>query len=154
MTREQRIVQTFVELADTLADDFDVIDFLHRLAQRCVALLDCAEAGLLLIDASGVLRVMASSSERSDALELLQWQSSEGPCLECYQRGGAGVQRGSGGGPGTVAGVRAGGRREGVLCRTGAADAGARGDRRGNEPVPLRAQTGRSAGPAARAGDG
>lgn len=87
MTREQRIVETFVELADTMVDDFDVIDFLHRLAQRCVELLDCSEAGLLLADAAGRLRVMASSSERSDALDLLQSQNEEGPCFECFHRG-------------------------------------------------------------------
>jgi transcriptional regulator with GAF, ATPase, and Fis domain len=87
MTREQRIVETFVELADTMVDDFDVIEFLHRLAERCVELLDCTEAGLLLADATGTLRVMASSSERSDALDLLQTQNDEGPCFECFHRG-------------------------------------------------------------------
>lgn len=87
MTREQRIVQTFVELADTMVDEFDVIEFLHRLAERCAELLDCAEAGLLLADATGLLRVMASSSERSEALELLQSQNEEGPCIECFHRG-------------------------------------------------------------------
>jgi GAF domain-containing protein len=87
MTREQRIIETFVELANTMVDDFDVIEFLHRLAERCVELLDCTEAGLLLVDAAGVLRVMASSSERSDALDLLQTQNDEGPCFECFHRG-------------------------------------------------------------------
>jgi GAF domain-containing protein len=87
VTREQRIVETFVELADTMAEDFDVVEFLHRLAERCVELLDCTEAGLLLADAAGMLRVMASSSERSDALDLLQSQNEEGPCFECYRRG-------------------------------------------------------------------
>ena len=86
MTREKQIVEAFVELANTLVDEFDVIDFLHRLAHRCVELLDCAEAGILLADAGG-LRVMASSSERSDALELLQSQNEEGPCFECVSRG-------------------------------------------------------------------
>jgi GAF domain-containing protein len=74
-------------LADTIVEDFDVIEFLHRLAERCVELLDCAEAGLLLADAAGVLRVMASSSERSDTLDLLQSQHEEGPCFECYLSG-------------------------------------------------------------------
>ena len=87
MAREQRIVETFVELADTLVDEFDVIEFLHRLAERCAELLDCAEAGLLLADAARRLRVMASSSERSEALELLQSQRDEGPCVECYRDG-------------------------------------------------------------------
>ena len=86
MTREQRIVQTFVELADTMVDDFDVIDFLHRVAARCVELLDCDEAGVMLADAAGTLRVMASSSERAHALELMQAQTDEGPCFECFAR--------------------------------------------------------------------
>ena len=89
MTREQRIVQTFVELADTMVEDFDVIDFLHRVSERSVELLDCDEAGVLLADAAGNLRVMASSSERSDALELMQTQNDEGPCFECFARGEA-----------------------------------------------------------------
>jgi GAF domain-containing protein len=87
MTREQRIVETFVELADTMVEDFDVIDFLHRVSERSVELLDCDEAGVLLADAAGVLRVMASSSERTDALELMQAQNDEGPCFECFLRG-------------------------------------------------------------------
>ena len=72
-----------------MVDEFDVIEFLHRLAERCAELLDCAEAGLLLADAAGLLRVMASSSERSEALELLQSQRDEGPCVDCYRQGEA-----------------------------------------------------------------
>lgn len=84
MTREERIVATFVELADTMVDDFDVVEFLHRVVQRSMELLGCAEVGLLLANAAGRLQVMASSSERSEALELLQSQNEEGPCFECY----------------------------------------------------------------------
>jgi uncharacterized protein YigA (DUF484 family) len=84
MTREDRIVATFVELADTMVDHFDVVEFLHRLVERSMELLDCAEVGLLLANAAGRLQVMASSSERSEALELLQSQHEEGPCFECY----------------------------------------------------------------------
>ena len=85
VTREERIVETFVELADTMVDNFDVIEFLHRLVERSMELLDCAEVGLLLANAAGSLQVMASSSERSEALELLQSRNEEGPCLECYR---------------------------------------------------------------------
>ena len=87
MAREQRIVATFVEFADTLIADFDVVEFLHRVSERCVELLDCAEAGVLVADVAGVLRPMASSSERTEALELLQTQNDEGPCFECYHNG-------------------------------------------------------------------
>ena len=83
------MIQTFVELADTMVDDFDVVEFLHLVSRRAVELLDCTEAGVLLADAAGLLRVMASSSERSDALDLLQSQNDEGPCFECFIRGQA-----------------------------------------------------------------
>ncbi len=85
MTREERIVETFVELADTMVDHFDLIEFLHRLVERSLELMDCAEVGLLLANAAGNLQVMASSSERSEALELLQSRNEEGPCFDCYR---------------------------------------------------------------------
>lgn len=85
MTREEQIVATFVELADTMVDDFDVVEFLHRVVQRSMELLGCTEVGLLLVNATGRLQVMASSSERSEALELLQSQNEEGPCFDCYR---------------------------------------------------------------------
>ena len=87
MTREQQLVGVFVELADTLIEEFDVLDFLHVVSERCVELLDCVEAGVLMADPAGMLRVMASSSERTDALDLLQSQNEEGPCFECFQHG-------------------------------------------------------------------
>jgi hypothetical protein len=55
MDREQRLAETFVELADTLTDDFDIIDFLHVLASRCVELLGVGAAGLLLQITTGRL---------------------------------------------------------------------------------------------------
>jgi GAF domain-containing protein len=85
--REQRLAHTFVELADTLVDDFDVAYFLHMLADRCVELLDVAAAGLMLADPAGRLRVVASSTERARLLELFELQNDEGPCLDCYAGG-------------------------------------------------------------------
>jgi transcriptional regulator with GAF, ATPase, and Fis domain len=84
---EARLAETFVELADTLIDDFDVIEFLHVLSGRCVELLEATAAGLMLADSVGELRVMASSTERARLLELFELQSAEGPCLECYRTG-------------------------------------------------------------------
>ena len=87
MTREALLARTFVELADTLVDDFDVVELLTRLADRCVDVLDVAAAGLMLVSPGGDLRVMASSSEAMRVLELFELQSQQGPCLDCYRTG-------------------------------------------------------------------
>ena len=89
MQREQRLAGAFVELADTLVDDFDLIDFLHRLAQLCVDLLEVQAVGILLTDPAGHLQLVAASSEQARLLELFQLQSEEGPCLECFAVGEA-----------------------------------------------------------------
>ena len=79
--------ETFVELADTMVADFDVIDFLHVLTDRSVELLGASAAGLLLADPRGELRVVAASSEQARLLELFQIQHEQGPCLDCFHGG-------------------------------------------------------------------
>jgi transcriptional regulator with GAF, ATPase, and Fis domain len=85
--RPERLAEAFVELADTLVDDFDVVEFLHRLANHCVELLPVDEVGLMLADQRGRLRVMAASSEKARLMELLQLQTDQGPCVLCFQTG-------------------------------------------------------------------
>lgn len=85
--REQRLARVFVELADTLVDDFDVIEFLHILAARCVELLDVQAAGLMLGDPGGRLRPAAASSENARLLEVFESQTEAGPCVDCYRSG-------------------------------------------------------------------
>lgn len=87
MPREGLLARTLVELADTLVADFDVVELLTRLADRCVDVLDVATAGLMLVGPDGDLRVMASSSEAMRVLELFELQAREGPCLDCYRSG-------------------------------------------------------------------
>jgi len=87
MAREELIGRTFVELADTLVEDYDVIEFLHLLAERCVQLLGVTEAGVVLFDAHGRLRPLASSSERMQLVELIEVQTDDGPCLDCCRDG-------------------------------------------------------------------
>ena len=82
-----RMAQVFVELADTLTESFDTVDFLQTLTDRCVELLDADAAGLMLTDQRGGLRLMASTLERARVLELFELQAEEGPCLECFSTG-------------------------------------------------------------------
>ncbi len=78
---------TFVDLADTMIADFDVIDFLHMLTDRSVRLLSVSAAGVLLSDLRGQLRVAAASSEAAGLIELFQIQNDQGPCLDCFRTG-------------------------------------------------------------------
>lgn len=89
MARERRLAEIFVEVADSLVEDFDVIDLLHRLSARCVELLDVSAAGILLADAHGELQIIAASDEHTRLLELLALQHDQGPCVECYATGAA-----------------------------------------------------------------
>ncbi|MEV5714578.1 GAF and ANTAR domain-containing protein [Amycolatopsis mediterranei] len=82
--RERQVTRTFVALADTLVDDFDVAELLHTLVRSCVNLLDVAAAGLTLVDERGSLQVLASSTEQARLLELFQLGIDEGPCVECF----------------------------------------------------------------------
>lgn len=84
---DRQITQTFVELADTLVTDFDVIEFLHTLTERCVDLLEVDAAGILLLDIRGRLTLMAASTEQARLLELFALQAEQGPCLDCYHTG-------------------------------------------------------------------
>jgi GAF domain-containing protein len=84
---DERLAQTFVELADTLVGGFDLMEFLHMLTERCVELLDVDAAGLLLADSHGTLQLVAASTERARVVELFQIQNDEGPCLDSYRSG-------------------------------------------------------------------
>ena len=87
MKTEQRMTQIFVELADTLVDEFDALDFLQTLTERSVELLHVDAAGVILSDQHGHLQVVASTSNRAQDLELFELQSDEGPCLDCFDTG-------------------------------------------------------------------
>ncbi|MDX8141874.1 GAF and ANTAR domain-containing protein [Lentzea sp. BCCO 10_0061] len=83
----ENLAETFVELADTLVADFDPVEFMHLLADRCVATLEVDAAGILLVDHHGELQVVGASSDRARLIELFELQHRQGPCMECYLTG-------------------------------------------------------------------
>src|SRR5260370_35484926 len=74
-------------MADTLVDDYDVVDLLTGLAGRCVSLLGASAAGVMLASPSRRLGLVASSSEAMRLLELFELQAQEGPCLDPFRTG-------------------------------------------------------------------
>lgn len=85
----EQLAEVFVEVADTLVEDFDVIEFLDRLTQRTAQLSRSSAAGLVLADPRGSLQFVAASQESVHLLELFQLQNDEGPCLDCFRSGSA-----------------------------------------------------------------
>jgi GAF domain-containing protein len=86
-TREQRLIDTFTHIADTLVNDFDADEVLHVLAERCVELLDVDAAGVMLAMRPGELRAVAATSRDMRQLEILEVASTEGPSYDAYRTG-------------------------------------------------------------------
>ncbi len=80
----ERLSDVFVDVADTLVDNFDVIEFLHNLTDHAADISGAGAVGLLLADHHGQLQYLAASNESGKLLELFQLQANEGPCLDCY----------------------------------------------------------------------
>jgi len=87
LTREQRLLQMFASLADTLVDGYDVVELLQLLVDSCMELLDTTAAAILLADATGELDVIVSTSEASRLVELIQLSAEAGPCVESFRTG-------------------------------------------------------------------
>ena len=87
MAREADVARSLVEMASTLVDDFDVVDLLTGLADRCVSLLGVSAAGVMLASPADRLGLVASSSEAMRLLELFELQAQEGPCLDAFRTG-------------------------------------------------------------------
>ncbi|WP_404432385.1 GAF and ANTAR domain-containing protein [Microbacterium lacus] len=86
-TREDQLLQTMATLADSLVDDFDVVDLLQLLVEDSAHLFDAVAAGILLLSPSGHLEVIASTSDRSEFVELMQLRAGQGPCVEAVETG-------------------------------------------------------------------
>ena len=87
-TFDSRLLHTLTTLADTLVDDYDVVELLQTLVDACRDILDVTAAGILLADESGgQLELVASTSEANRLVEVMQLAAHDGPCIECYRTG-------------------------------------------------------------------
>jgi GAF domain-containing protein len=85
MISTERLSDLFVEVADTLVADFDVVDFLTTLCEHATMVSGADAVGIMLTDHRGELRFMASSNDAGRNLELAQLRFGEGPCLDCVR---------------------------------------------------------------------
>ncbi|KGJ72449.1 transcriptional regulator [Cryobacterium roopkundense] len=86
-SRASLVSGAFVELADALVGEYDVLDLLRTLVDQCVVLLDASAAGVVLVDQNGQLQVLASSSEEGHIVEIMQHRAGAGPCVDAYLTG-------------------------------------------------------------------
>jgi GAF domain-containing protein len=87
MIATEALAALFVEVADTLVVDFDIVDFLHMVTTRTADITRADAAGLLLADEHNRLQFMVASTESARMLELFQLQAEQGPCRDCYRFG-------------------------------------------------------------------
>ena len=85
MISTERLSDLFVEVADTLVADFDLVDFLITLCEHASLVSGADAVGIVLADHRGELRFMASSNEAGRQLELVQLRSGQGPCIDCVR---------------------------------------------------------------------
>ncbi|MDQ1042645.1 GAF domain-containing protein [Streptomyces sp. V4I2] len=86
MTREEQLTKAFVGLADTLADGFDPVVLLDRLAGHCIDLTGADAVGVTMATTRGDLRIMAVAPHQQETLtELVRLQAGEGPARDCYR---------------------------------------------------------------------
>jgi len=84
---DSALLQTFATLADSLVDEFDVIELLQTLVDACTDLLGVSAAGILLLGDDGRLDLAASSDEANRIVESMQLSAEAGPCIESYRTG-------------------------------------------------------------------
>ncbi|MDL5202734.1 GAF and ANTAR domain-containing protein [Streptomyces sp. ALI-76-A] len=87
MNRELQLIRAFVDLADTLGARFDPLDLFGRLSEHCTQLLAVDAVGVVMADARGTLRAMASSDDDLGRLDLLQVRQEQGPSVDCFRTG-------------------------------------------------------------------
>ncbi len=77
------VSDTVAAITSRLVERHDGLTVLSAVTEACSALLSADATGVLMTDPRGGLEIVAASDERARFVELLQAQTSEGPCLDC-----------------------------------------------------------------------
>ncbi len=86
-TRERQVTATLLALADTLVSEYDVLEYLELLLQRCLAVVGAVAGGVMLAGRDGELELVASSDDDMRVLELFELQRRQGPCIDSFRSG-------------------------------------------------------------------
>ena len=86
-TRESQLLDAVSALTETMVSEYDVVEIAQILVETCTNLFDVEAAGLLVVGTDGLLDVLASTSEASRLIEVLQVDAQAGPCLDCFRTG-------------------------------------------------------------------
>src|SRR3954465_1762498 len=87
MNRERQHAQAFLALSDTYTAEFAPLPLFHSLVHACHDLLDIDAAAVMIADARGGLRTMASTDGEAAVPDLLQLERGHGPCMDSYRTG-------------------------------------------------------------------
>jgi GAF domain-containing protein len=87
ISHEEKVVETFAALAETLTRNYDVVELMQTLVESCADLLEVSAAGIMLADADGELDVVASTSEAIRLVEVMQLGAEAGPCIDSFRTG-------------------------------------------------------------------
>ncbi|HUH08893.1 MAG TPA: GAF and ANTAR domain-containing protein [Egibacteraceae bacterium] len=87
MVDKDKLADLLIDFAGTLVADYEVDAKLSALCERICGVVPVSGAGVMLEDEDGDLRFVAASDEVVRAIEGLQIEFGEGPCLHAYMTG-------------------------------------------------------------------
>jgi diguanylate cyclase (GGDEF)-like protein len=87
--RSEKLTGLLADFVGNVGSDFRIHDILDQLVKRIVGVLPVSGAGVMLMGARDELHFAAASNVAILAIETLQNELGEGPCLEAYRSGEA-----------------------------------------------------------------
>jgi GAF domain-containing protein len=85
MADEGQLLAALRRYARSMSSDYDLSDVLYRLTDDVTTVLGIAGAGIALADEEARLRYATASSDDVVALEQVQEEHQEGPCMDAFR---------------------------------------------------------------------